>query len=106
MPDARRLKPWMLVSAAWIIPAILGVVDQLGQGALRGKRPPLQQILFTSFDWLAYGILTPFVFLLSRRFPLSRQTLARNATIHVVFSLLFCVFWASIGTILKTTLQP
>jgi signal transduction histidine kinase len=106
MPQPSRLKPWMFVSAAWIVPAILGAVDQIGQNALWGGKLSLAQVLFTSFDWLAYGVLTPFVFLLSRRFPLSRQTLPRNAVIHVVFSILFCVLWASIGTVLKISLQP
>lgn len=97
----------MLVSATWIIPAILGAVDTLAQQRVWGGPPvPLRSVLFTSGDWLLYALFTPVVFVLSRRWPLTRPHLARNAAIHVAISLLFCAAWAGAGTLLKLALDP
>jgi two-component system, LytTR family, sensor kinase len=97
----------MLVSATWIIPAILGAVDTLAQQRVWGGPPvPLRAVLFTSGDWLLYALFTPVVFVLSRRWPLARPHLARNAAIHVAISLLFCAAWAGAGTLLKLAVDP
>jgi sensor histidine kinase YesM len=97
----------MLVSAAWIVPAILGAVNEVAQRRLSGQPPAsAPELLFASGDWLLYAILTPGVFAISRRWPLSRPHLARNALIHLAMSLLFCVAWAGAGTVLRAALTP
>jgi two-component system, LytTR family, sensor kinase len=96
----------MLVSAAWIVPAILGGADALAQERLWGGTFSYRAVLFSALDWLLYGLFTPFVFILARRLPLSRPHLARNANWHVIFSLLFCAAWAGAGTLLKLVLEP
>lgn len=101
----------MIVSAAWIVPAILGAVDSSMQQVIWGGGGPngafnVRDVIFTSIDWLLYGFLTPFVFLLAHRFPITRPRLGRNARLHLVFSLGFCVAWASAGTLLKLAIQP
>lgn len=96
----------MLVSAAWIVPAILGAVDSLAQQRIWNQPTSYRAALFTALDWLLYGVLTPFVFLLARRLPLTSDAWRRHASIHVAFSLGFCVVWASLGTLLKLALQP
>ena len=97
----------MLVSATWIIPAILGAVDTLAQQRVWGGPPvPLRAVLFTSGDWLLYAVFTPVIFVLSRRWPLTRPNVARHAAIHVAISLLFCAAWAGAGTLLKLALDP
>ncbi|MFL5615206.1 MAG: sensor histidine kinase [Gemmatimonadaceae bacterium] len=103
---AWRVRPWMLVSAAWIVPAILGGLDAMAQQSIWGNTLDVRAILFTALDWLIYGFLTPFVFLLARRFPLSRPNVRRHVVIQIVFALLFCAVWAGIGTLLKVALQP
>ncbi len=102
-----RLRPWMLVSAAWIAPAILGGIDVVVQHRIWGG-PPVNAgaVLFVSGDWLLYALLTPAVFALARRWPLSRPHLVRNASAHLLMSLLFCAAWAGAGTLLKVWLQP
>ena len=100
-----RMRPWMLVSAAWIGPAILGGVDVVMQQRLYGEGPvPIRAVLFASGDWLLYAFLTPAVFAISRRWPPARPHLARRATWHLAVSLLFCVAWA--GTVLRAVLMP
>jgi two-component system LytT family sensor kinase len=97
----------MIVSLAWTVPALLGAVDALAQHHVWGG-PPLQvnDVLFSGGDWLLYALFTPVIFALSRRLPLARPHLWRNALVHVVLSLAFCVAWASAGTLLKLVLQP
>lgn len=97
----------MLVSAAWIGPAILGGLDVIAQNQIWGDGPlSVRRVLFVSLDWLLYALLTPFVFLIARRWPLSRPRLAQHAALHLVFSLLFCAAWAGAGTVLRVLLEP
>jgi two-component system LytT family sensor kinase len=103
---SRRLQPWMIVALAWIIPALLGAVDTIGQHAVWGGPLRGREVLFTAVDWLIYGGFTPIIFALSRRWPLTSSTLRRNLWRHVLLSLVFCVAWASCGTILRLLLDP
>ena len=97
----------MLVSAAWIGPAILGGVDVVVQGRLYGGGPvPIRAVLFASGDWLVYAFLTPGVFAVSRHWPLARPHLVRRSTLHLAVSLLFCAAWAGAGTVLRAVLMP
>jgi two-component system, LytTR family, sensor kinase len=97
----------MLVSAAWIVPAILGGIDVVAQHYLWGDGPVnVRRVVFVSLDWLLYALLTPLVFLLARRWPLARPHLATRVPLHLLFSLLFCAAWAGAGTVLKALVEP
>src|SRR5262245_9311878 len=97
----------MLVSAAWIGPAILGAIDLLAQRWLNGGPPvSIPALLFASGDWLLYAFLTPAVFAISRRLPIARPHLVRRAVEHLAISLLFCAAWAGAGTLLRALLMP
>src|SRR5688572_11918258 len=95
----------MIVSAAWIVPAAFAVINRIAQAPLRGWEPATtRDLLFEFFDWLLYAFLTPGVFAISRRWPLTRPHLARRAILHLLFSLLFCVAWATAGQVLRIVL--
>jgi two-component system LytT family sensor kinase len=97
----------MLVSAAWIGPAILGGVDVVMQSRLYGGGPiPMRAVLFASGDWMLYAFLTPAVFAASRRWPLARPHLMPRSIMHLVISLVFCAAWAGAGTVLRAMLMP
>jgi two-component sensor histidine kinase len=96
----------MIVAIAWIIPALLGAVDAIGQHAVWGGPVRPREVLFTAMDWLIYGIFTPFIFAFSKRWPLTFGNLGRSLWRHVLMSLLFCIAWASCGTILRLLLDP
>lgn len=97
----------MLVSAAWIGPAVLGAVNEVAQRRLSGDpRPSAGTLLFASGDWLVYAFLTPAVFAIARRWPLSRPHLARHALLHLLFALVFCAAWAGAGAVLRAVLMP
>ena len=97
----------MLVSAAWIGPAILGGLDVVVKRRLYREGPvPLRAVLFASGDWLLYAFLTPAVFAISRRWPLVRPHVAQRALLHLGVSFLFCAAWAGAGTALRALLMP
>jgi two-component system LytT family sensor kinase len=98
----RTLRPWVLISAAWIVPAILASVADYLQALVGHREPPsFRALLWQGGDWLLYGALTPIVFLLARRFPVRRGHLARNIPIHFIAALLLCVLWAAAGLLLR-----
>ncbi|HSS02873.1 MAG TPA: histidine kinase [Kofleriaceae bacterium] len=101
-----RVRPWMLVSAAWIAPAILGGVNEVVQGRLWRGTVDLGAAAFAAADWMIYALLTPGVFALARRWPLARPELRRHALYHLAAALGFCVLWAASGTLLKLVLVP
>src|SRR5688572_22307249 len=103
---APRLRPWMIVSAAWILPAVFAVINRIVQARLQGWEPAtLRDVLFEFGDWFLYALLTPGVFAVSKRWPLTRPYLVRRALIHVPFSVLFCVAWATCGQLLRLVLM-
>src|SRR5215217_4649695 len=100
-----RLRPWMIVSAAWIVPAVFAVINRIAQARLQRWEPAtLRELLFEFGDWLLYAFLTPGVFVISKKWPLTRPHLVRRAVLHFFFSLLFCVAWATCGQVLRLIL--
>ena len=101
-----RLRPWMIVSAAWIGPAVFAVINRIAQTRLQRWEPAtLRELLFEFGDWLLYAFLTPGVFAVSRKWPLARPHLVSRAVLHLFFSLLFCVAWATCGQLLRLVLE-
>ena len=95
----------MIVSAAWIVPAVFAVINRIAQARLQRWEPAtLRELLFEFGDWLLYAFLTPAVFAISKRWPLTRPHLVRRAVLHFFFSLLFCVAWATCGQVLRFVL--
>src|SRR5215217_2157816 len=96
----------MIVSAAWIVPAAFAVINRLAQARLRGWEPATtRELLFEFGDWLLYAFLTPFVFAISRRWPLARPRLGRRILFHLFMSIMFCVAWATCGQVLRMLLM-
>src|SRR5688572_13230276 len=103
---APRLRPWMIVSAAWILPAVFAAINRIVQAHLQGWEPAtIRDVLFEGGDWFLYALLTPGVFAISKRWPFTRTNAVRRALVHVLFSILFCVAWATAGQILRLVLM-
>ena len=95
----------MIVSAAWIVPAVFAVINRIAQARLQGWEPAtLRELLFQGGDWFLYAFLTPFVFAVSKKWPLTRPHLVRRAVLHFLFALLFCVAWATCGQVYRMVL--
>jgi two-component system, LytTR family, sensor kinase len=95
----------MFVSAAWILPAVFAAINRIVQAHLQGWEPAtIRDVIFEGGDWFLYALLTPGVFAVSKRWPLTRPHVVRRALIHLLFSVLFCIAWASCGQILRLVL--
>lgn len=95
----------MLVSAAWIMPAGFALINRIAKTHLEGWDPATaRELIFQSGDWFLYAFLTPGVFAVSKRWPLTHTHLARRIVLHLGLSLLFCIAWATCGQVLKLTL--
>jgi two-component system, LytTR family, sensor kinase len=95
----------MLVSAVWIAPAVLATISQVAQRRLNGEpAASVAELLWAGGDWLVYAVLTPPIFAVSRRWPIARPHVARRALLHLLFALIFCVAWATLGKILELVL--
>jgi two-component system LytT family sensor kinase len=96
----------MLVSAVWIAPAVLATISQVAQRRLNGDpAASVAELLWAGGDWLVYAVLTPPIFAVSRRWPIAQPHVARRALLHLLFALIFCVAWASLGKILELALS-
>ena len=92
----------MLVSAVWIAPAVLATISHIVQRKLDGEPPAgVADLLFAGGDWLVYAALTPPIFAAARRWPIARPHVPRRALLHLLFALLFCVGWATLGKVLE-----
>jgi two-component system, LytTR family, sensor kinase len=102
----RTPRPWVFISAAWIVPALLAALAEYLQARIgHWEHPPgWRELLWQGGDWFLYGGLTPLVFLLARRFPLRRGRLAANIPIHFLAALVLCVLWAGAGLLFRAAL--
>jgi two-component system, LytTR family, sensor kinase len=106
VPTRRRLQPWMLVSAAWILPAIFAAINRMAQTHLAGWDPvTVRDLIWEGGDWFLYAFLTPAVFAISRRWPVAKPHVRSRVLLHLGFSLLFCVAWATCGKIFQFSLM-
>jgi two-component system LytT family sensor kinase len=105
---ARPAPPvWVLVSAAWVGPAILAVFQAYAQGRLGNRPPPdWRMLLWEGGDWLLYALLTPAVFLVARRFPPTRPRAVLHLLVHLAAAILLCAAWAAAGVLLGRAMFP
>lgn len=97
MTDRGRRPLWLLVSAAWLAPAALAMLKEYARGLAGGVPPDPHMVVFEGGDWLIYGLLTPFVFILGRRYPLEWGTLTRRVPLHLAAAIGLCAVWALAG---------
>lgn len=101
-----RLPVWALVSLAWVVPGALAAFELYARAHLeRWNGVTWRDFVFDGVDWGIYGLLTPAVFWLGRRYPLQRGMLRRSLPIHLAGALALCVAWAGLGTLLRHLLH-
>lgn len=105
-PPARAGLPlWLLVSLAWIGPAILAVFQSVARSRLDNSPVEAKQLVFEGGDWLLYALLTPFVFWMGRRFRLSRGVILQRLPVHVIAAVTLTAGWALGGILLSWVLS-
>jgi len=100
MAKGRAFPIWLLVSAAWLGPAITAALRAYVQSRLNGDPIHLRDLVWEGGDWLLYGLLTPVVFWFSARLPLTRGHLVSRLAAHFVASILLCAAWTGSGVLL------
>jgi len=92
---------------AWLGPALLGMFGVYAQGRM-GNGPPAtwRGLVWVGSDWLLYGLLTPAVFGLARRFPLRVGTLHRTIPLHVLAAIVVSAVWAGAGAVFRWLIVP
>lgn len=104
---SRRPPVWVFISAAWLGPAVLAAFQAYMQGRLGNQSPvDWRSIAWEGGDWLIYALLTPIVFLVARRFPLTRERAARHLPLHLAASIFLCAAWAGTGLLLGRAILP
>jgi two-component system LytT family sensor kinase len=98
--------PFRWIWAAWAIPAVLSGFNTFMQSRLSHEAINWRWLLFNSLDWFIYAFLTPFVFCLSRRFPLVREHLRTRIWLHLLAALALCVASAGMGTLIRLAIFP
>jgi two-component system LytT family sensor kinase len=101
-----RSRPWLLVSAAWLGPAVLAAFREFVRARLGGSPVAWRSVLWEGGDWLVYAAFTPLVFLLAERYPLRQGKLWKTLPLHFLASLVFCAGWAIVGALLRSVLVP
>ena len=94
----------LLITSACLVPAVLGGLQEYMQGRISGDGPQWQQVVFQAAEWLFLGALTPIVYLLGKRFPISPKW-KLSVFVHAGGALLLCFGWASLGILLGTVLN-
>jgi len=75
------------------------------QGRLGSREPATwRSLVWEGGDWLLCALLTPAVFWMGGRYPLTRGTVARHVPIHVAAAILLCAAWAGTGLLLSWAL--
>jgi two-component system LytT family sensor kinase len=98
-------RPWLLMSAACLVPAILDVVQSYIQGRIDPENAPSWRwLLWSGFEWIILGALIPITYFLGRRFPLRQPHVARHLAVHAAGALVLCIGWAGLGLAFGTLL--
>lgn len=98
-------RPWLLMAAACLVPAVLDVLQSYVQGRIDPRNAlPLRWMIWGGFEWIILGALIPVTYFLGKRYPLKQPHLARNIAIHAAGAMILCVGWAGTGLIVGTLL--
>jgi two-component system, LytTR family, sensor kinase len=95
----------LLISAACVVPALLGVFQAYMQARLEGRAARWQDMLFEGGEWLFLGALLPITYHLGRRFPLDRLRWKQWLGVHAAGALALCLGWATLGLVLGLLLD-
>lgn len=94
-------RPWLVFSAASLVPAVLAVAGTwLGGQIGDGDPPNWRWMTWQGGEWIILGALIPITSVLGRRYPLRRPHIRRHLVLHAAGALVLCVGWATIGLVL------
>jgi two-component system, LytTR family, sensor kinase len=97
---------WLLISCACFVPAVLNALGSYVNSRF-GPRGAVDwpTVIFAASLWIFFGILSPFIYVLARRYPLRRENLRGTIAIHLFGALVLCVTWVSLGVALSAIMN-
>lgn len=95
---AKASRPWLWLSAACLVPAVLDAFQIWLKARLEGDgRVEWNWVAWQGGEWIILGALIPLAYVLGTRHPLRRPLSWRAVAIHVGGALALCVGWATLG---------
>ena len=99
-PAPKSRPYWLLIALACLVPAVLDAFKSYVTSLLGGGGVDWGGVVFAGSEWLFLGALTPITYVLSRRFPLRRETIIRSIAAHTIGAIALCIGWATLGLLL------
>ncbi|HET6890422.1 MAG TPA: histidine kinase [Pyrinomonadaceae bacterium] len=96
---------WLLIALACLVPAVLDAFKSYVTSLLAGGQVDWGGVVFAGSEWLFLGALTPITYVLSRRYPLRRETIVRAVPMHFIGAIALCIGWATLGLLLGLLLN-
>lgn len=98
---ARSRPYWLLLIAACLVPALLNASTTYVNTRFSRGAADWSGVLFAATLWMTFGLLTPIPYVLSRRYPITRETIAHTFVTHVCGALALCAAWSFMGVSLS-----
>jgi len=97
--DAPVRLRWPVVLAVWAVPALLAALETYTFWRLSGRPfAAWRAAAMQSPAWFVYAGATPLAFMLARRLPVRRPSLAKTLPLHLAVSLAVAVLYAGVAT--------
>ncbi len=101
-----RWRPyWLLIAGASVIPATLSAFTSYLNSRFSRGSVDWGAVIFAGAMWLFFGALTPIIYILAQRYPLTHEAIVRTISAHLTGALVLCVGWASLGVTLALLLN-
>jgi signal transduction histidine kinase len=97
-----RARPfWIIVAAACLVPAALNSLSTYLNSKLAGvQQLDGPRLILAASIWLIFGLLTPIIYFLARRFPFSKERFIQILAVHFFGAVILCFAWASTAALL------
>ncbi|HLA11525.1 MAG TPA: histidine kinase [Pyrinomonadaceae bacterium] len=101
-----RSRPlWLLICTASLVPAVLSAFTSYINSRFGRGTVDWGAVTFATTLWLAFGALTPIIYILAKRYPLRREWIGRTVAAHLTGALVMCVGWTTIGVLMAHLLN-
>ncbi len=95
------------IALAWLVIGVVSAIQVVGGMAALGYHYNWTSLFFTTAaSWLIWAVATPFILLLSRRFPLVRADDWKNVPVHLAAALFISVVRIAWAAVLEWAINP
>src|SRR5260370_35300280 len=87
---------WRLIAGASVIPATLSAFTSYLNSRFSRGSVDWGAVIFAGAMWLFFGALTPIIYILAQRYPLTHEAIVRTISAPLTGALGLCVGWGSL----------